>query len=87
MQFNVTQVRNTHLILTVYRKMNSSGASGGGTKGGRSWQTPPDDVLVVADPMTGKKVGREIRISPSPMLIADIYPDIEESGKNISKCL
>ena len=33
--------------------MNSGGAGGGG-----SWQAPPDDALIVVDPVTGReKVG------------------------------
>jgi hypothetical protein len=53
----------TVLTPALYCNMNSSGVGGGGGKGGRSWRTPPDDALVVADSTTGKKVSYEFRIS------------------------
>lgn len=39
--------------------MNSGGAGGGGG----SWRTPPDDTLIVADPVTGQKVRSYISLA------------------------
>lgn len=39
--------------------MNSGGAGGGGG----SWRTPPNDTLIVADPVTGQKVRSYISLA------------------------